>query len=655
MPTSNPNPQNSQGETTMNTTDSLETLEIPLNKLLAWNDNVRTTAMDDGTGELAASIAAVGLLQGLVVIKQPRGKYAVIAGRRRLLALSQLAADGALKQTWPVPCRVAPKEADLPEISLTENFCRLPMHPADEFESFHRLVNEGKSVADVAARFGVTEAVVNRRLALARVSPMLLNEYRAGELNLELLQAFTITDDHEAQESLWQDLQPCERKPQTVRRMLSSDEIAANDKHVRFVGLAAYEAEGGTVRRDLFSEGEDGAYIADPAKLTRMVNAKLQVIANGLEQEGWKWITIQPEIDHQFVNSHRRISAPLLPLSEEAQAEIAALEKELDLAEDRLNQERNEEDEGEDENGDHETMDAITMLNGRIQAIRANRQRDYSPEIKSSCGVVIGVGYNGQPELIQGLLRKEDEAALGQEPTGEQNASTATPSKTDADETPAYSAALIESLTQHKTAAIAIELSQQPSIALAALVHSLVLNEFGLDLRLYRAKSSVQVSSRNTYLADATGSAALASLETKKMEWANQFPANEEALFSWCLGQPQEKLLELLAYCVSRTVHGAQTKTDNDPARLRHADELARALNCDLTKWFTPTAENFFLRVSKSKIAEAMAEAGKPIDPQAMKGKKADVAALAEGKVAGTGWLPEPVRISTVQKEVDQN
>jgi len=141
---------------------------------LAWNDNVRTTGTEDGIGELAASIAAVGLLQGLVVVKQPRGKYAVIAGRRRLLALSQLAADGAVNQSWPVPCRIASKDADLPEISLTENFARCPMHPADEFESFARLTSAGKSVADVAARFGVTEAVVNRRLALARVSPTLI-------------------------------------------------------------------------------------------------------------------------------------------------------------------------------------------------------------------------------------------------------------------------------------------------------------------------------------------------------------------------------------------------------------------------------------------------------------------------------------------------
>jgi len=421
--------------------------------------------------------------------------------------------------------------------------------------------------------------------------------------------------------------------------MLANDEIPATDKHVRFVGLSAYEAEGGIVRRDLFAEGEDGAYIADPAKLTRLVNAKLQTIAQALETEGWKWITVQPEIDHTFVNRHRRVNAPLLPLSAEDEAEIQTLETERDADADQVD--------GDDDNGEYETRDRFGEINERIRAIRASRQRDYSAEMKASCGVIVGVGHNGEAEVIRGLLRKEDEAALVQNGTGSETASTATPSSTEADESPAYSAALIESLTQHKTAAIAIELSQQPSIALAALVHALVLNEFGLDLHFHRSKSSVQVSSRQAFLADATGSTALATLELKKIEWANQFPTTAEALFSWCLTQPQEKLLELLAYCVSRTVHGVQTKTDNDPARLQHTDELARALGFDLSKCFTATAENFFLRVSKSKIADAMGEAGTPITADGMKGKKAELAALAESKLAGTGWLPEPVRIQS--------
>ncbi|MGH9436516.1 MAG: ParB/RepB/Spo0J family partition protein [Terriglobia bacterium] len=154
-----------------NKTHEFETADVSLGQLLAWNENVRTTSPDQAIGELAASIASVGLLQSLVVKKAPRGKFSVIAGKRRLLALSQLLEAGTVKPNFPVPCRIVIYDADLTEISLTENVQREPMHPADEFEAFRQLIAHGKCVADVAARFGVTEAVVNRRLALARVSP----------------------------------------------------------------------------------------------------------------------------------------------------------------------------------------------------------------------------------------------------------------------------------------------------------------------------------------------------------------------------------------------------------------------------------------------------------------------------------------------------
>jgi len=70
-------------------TQELQTVDIPLKKLLAWEENVRTTTADEGLQELTASIRSLGLLQSLVVKKAPRGKFAVVAGKRRLQALSR--------------------------------------------------------------------------------------------------------------------------------------------------------------------------------------------------------------------------------------------------------------------------------------------------------------------------------------------------------------------------------------------------------------------------------------------------------------------------------------------------------------------------------------------------------------------------------------
>ena len=120
---------------TSNTTTSTS---IALSKLLAWDGNVRKTESDKNIEELAASISAHGLLQSLVVRKDKRGRYAVVEGRRRLLALQSLAENGNIATTMPILCQVLDDEVEAAEISLAENVQREPMHPADEFDAFKR-------------------------------------------------------------------------------------------------------------------------------------------------------------------------------------------------------------------------------------------------------------------------------------------------------------------------------------------------------------------------------------------------------------------------------------------------------------------------------------------------------------------------------------
>ena len=105
----------------------LETVEIPLSKLTLWDGNVRTTGAEEGLDELIASIRSVGLLQSLVVKKASRGTFVIGAGKRRFLALSQLADTGDVKRSYLVPCRIAPDDADFTEISLAENILRTDM------------------------------------------------------------------------------------------------------------------------------------------------------------------------------------------------------------------------------------------------------------------------------------------------------------------------------------------------------------------------------------------------------------------------------------------------------------------------------------------------------------------------------------------------
>src|SRR5581483_11849109 len=174
-----------------------EVTTIALNKLVPWTGNVRKTAgADTALAELAASIAAHGLLQPLVAQPEKRGKFAVVAGSRRLEALRRLAAEGVIAEDAGIACSILGHEANATEASLAENAVREQMHPADEFEAFRALIDDGASIADVAARFGYSESTVEKRLKLARVSHVIIEAYRNGAIGLEHVMAFAATDDH---------------------------------------------------------------------------------------------------------------------------------------------------------------------------------------------------------------------------------------------------------------------------------------------------------------------------------------------------------------------------------------------------------------------------------------------------------------------------
>ena len=86
-------------------------------------------------------------------------------------ALKALAEAGVLDADHPVPCRLIAATAVSRELSLAENVVRVAMHPADQVEAFAGLVKAGATVADTAARFGVTERLVEQRLRLGNAAP----------------------------------------------------------------------------------------------------------------------------------------------------------------------------------------------------------------------------------------------------------------------------------------------------------------------------------------------------------------------------------------------------------------------------------------------------------------------------------------------------
>ena len=276
------------------------TADIPLNKLVPSNANVRRTHRTVGVEELAANIAALGgrLIQSLAVqpVRNPAGEetgtYRVSAGGRRLAALKLLAKRKVIGNDAAIPCIVS--EDDEGELSLSENVMREPLHPADQFDAFKMLSDRGQDAEEIGARFGVTAQAVRQRLRLAVVSPVLVQRYRDGGLTLDQLMAFAVTQDQARQEQAQAAL-PANAPAYLIRRVLTQAQTSARDRRAIFVGVDAYTAAGGTVTRDLFSE-DYGGWFEDPALLDELAMDKLEAIAADLKQrEGWKWTQASAE------------------------------------------------------------------------------------------------------------------------------------------------------------------------------------------------------------------------------------------------------------------------------------------------------------------------------------------------------------------------
>jgi ParB family chromosome partitioning protein len=257
--------------------------------------------------------------------------------------------------------------------------------------------------------------------------------------------------------------------------------------------------------------------------------------------------------------------------------------------------------------------DEIESLQDQIDEIESKRTAAVDADTKAHCGTIVTIGHDGEPQLICGLLRKEDAAQLA---SGTNQGETETTSEEPTSCQPqAYSATLVETLTTIKTAAIAAELSLQPKIGLAAVVHALVVCEFGFDLHLYRSQTSIQINSTQPNLVQAASSLAVQSLSEQKTAWLQRFPKTPNALWQWILVQPQDSLLALLAFWGALSLNGIQTKNDSDQARIHHADAVATALSIDMRNWFAPTADNFFNRVSKPSILQAWRTAANSSTP----------------------------------------
>ncbi|WP_445940610.1 ParB N-terminal domain-containing protein [Pseudomonas sp.] len=537
---------------------------VPLSQLLPRRSkrNVRTTPRQS-IPELAASIARIGLLQNLIVILAADGEqYEVVAGDRRLTALKLLARKKRIAADYEVPCLLV-ADASARTVSLAENVQRENMHPADQFAAFAALVKEGRPIEDIAADFGVSPLVVQRRLKLANVSPRLMADYRAGGVTLEQLMALTITDDHAAQEAAFYGAPEWQRSPSKLRERLTEREIDAAHALVRFVGLDAYRQAGGGIRRDLFAEGDAGTYLTDTAVLETLVRDKLATLAEDVRAEGWAWVEAVPHLAYEerqaFQNAPRQRREPT---TREARR-IASLQTRLDKIDAELEeacQGESSEDEAKAEKLEQRRDQVVGELQDAEDALQG-----YAPEVREVAGAIVTIDRNGEAVIHRGLLREAEAKALRtleklRRGFGSTEGEAANDEHEDADDAPkaaSLSDRLAQRLSAHRTAALQIEVARHPQVALAALVHGMVQKVLQPDAYGDGLPLGVRLTVQDRLEGMAPdwpeSSAAVALRELQQVAGV-ALPEDSAELFAVLLAKSQDELVRLLAVCVASTV-----------------------------------------------------------------------------------------------------
>jgi len=614
---------------------SQELLLIPLSRLRPSSRNVRKSG-GASIPELASSIARVGLLQNLTVVAAPDGEhYEVVAGRRRLAALKLLVKRRKLAKDHVVHCLLVPDDAAR-TVSLTENVQREAMSPIEELFAWKDLAAEGRPVEDIAADFGVTPLVVQRRLKLANVSPRLLADFETQSVTLEQLMALAITDDHAAQEAAFYDSPQWQRNPEALRDHLTSEEIdASRDAVARFVGQETYEQAGGGIRRDLFADERNGIFLTDGALLESLARDKLASMVEQVQAEGWAWVDAAPRATSADLYQFQRARCTRRAPNKLEAKRIAKLEAQQAKLQDRVDDE-NEDMTDEQAQALHTDMDE---LGNELETIERGLI-EYPPAVLTLAGAVVSVDHAGAVVVHRGLLREEQAKALrtqeqqesGTAGNGGNGPGAVEPAKLGISEK------LAKRLSAHRTAALQAEVARHPQIALVAVVHRLALRVVGDAHRLEESPVNISASPRDglgLHAPDIAESPAAIGMAEVRQAWTDRLPKDPDVLFAELLAFPQQELLSLLAVCVASTVGVVTTRESDRPAVL-----LAQAVELDMHDWWTPTAAGYFAHVSKAKTLEAVQVFAPEQVNRLAKLKKAEIASEAERLAAGTGWLP---------------
>lgn len=652
---------------------------VKLSKLALSDINVRK-AGDDLIEQFAADIEARGVLQNLIVTPgKKRGTFAVIAGSRRYRALMLLAERGAIvANDYDVPVRtLTGDEAMLSETSLAENFQRLNMTPADECRAFQHFLGENGDVDAVAKRFGVTRRFIEGRLRLASLAEPIFDALAAGKITLDLAKAYASTASHERQLLVWNSYgNSSYYNADAIRRVIANETMRANDPVAILVGVEAYEAAGGVVDRDLFSN--NGDRWTNPEIVQTLAAAIMEAEAKRIgEEHGLAWIRpVASDNTWDAARGLHRVALPRLPMTDVEALRHSEIERRIDELRDEMENEELTEEAFAALHAEHD------LINEELEALK-RRPSILPPELAPRIGTFLTLSQSGtmildetyysetplrvtmvdaEPDGAEGDNGNPSDGVDGDREDGERSDTVptfrieegpvtttgGTTAVVDADNAApggkALSQVLLDQLLMQRRDVLGATLIANPGLALDYMLFAMV------DARTGNGSSDGTTISAHTpqdpilsnnvpstrardYLAEVH--------DGLDASWTSS--GDKVARFEAFRVLADDVKAAWLAWVVATSLEAKENYGSHKQNPLQN--RLATILEVDVASWWRPTSENFFDRVSKGSLISLLHEVGGPaLSNRHASEKKTDISASCQKLFAGDAIVEAEVK-----------
>ncbi|WP_150290007.1 ParB/RepB/Spo0J family partition protein [Sphingobium estronivorans] len=266
---------------------------IDQDKLSVSKTNMRYGKKAADVSDILPTVRKRGVIQTLLVRPNCQdGHFEIVAGARRFHAARIVAQETG--EVEPLPCRILSETDDAAaiEASMIENLARLDADEVTQWETFTRLVKEGRDVADIAATFGLPDLTIARVLALGNLLPRIRSLYAAEKIDRATVRHLTLAS--KSQQRAWLALFDDPDGYVPTGHQLKAWLFGGQSVPARFALFDLDGFKGATVA-DLFG---DDRYFADADAFWTAQNEAIEARRAAYLEEGWSDVVIVPASDH---------------------------------------------------------------------------------------------------------------------------------------------------------------------------------------------------------------------------------------------------------------------------------------------------------------------------------------------------------------------